>query len=56
MMKGHKGELFMLDLSFIGWIIVGVLCAGVGTLWVEPYMEASRAQFYESIKSYVLPE
>lgn len=56
MMKGHKGELFMLDLSFIGWLIVGALCAGIGTLWVTPYMEASRAQFYESIKSYVLPE
>lgn len=56
MMKGHKGELFMLDLSFIGWLIVGAMCAGVGTLWVAPYMEASRAQFYESIKTYVLPE
>ncbi|MDO4811556.1 MAG: DUF975 family protein [Eubacteriales bacterium] len=56
MMKGHKGELFMLDLSFIGWLIVGSMCLGVGTLWVTPYMEASHAQFYESIKSYVLPE
>ena len=56
MMKGHKGELFMLDLSFIGWLIVGAMCLGVGTLWVNPYMEASRAQFYENIKSYVLPE
>ena len=56
MMKGHKGELFMLDLSFIGWIIVGSMCLGVGILWVEPYMEASHAQFYESIKTYVLPE
>lgn len=56
MMKGHKGELFMLDLSFIGWLIVGSMCLGVGVLWVEPYMEASRAQFYESIKTYVIPE
>lgn len=56
MMKGHKGELFMLDLSFIGWLIVGVLCLGVGVLWVEPYMEAARAQFYESIKTRALPE
>lgn len=56
MMKGHKGELFMLDLSFIGWLIVGSMCLGVGVLWVEPYMEASHAQFYESIKTYVLPE
>lgn len=51
MMKGHKWDLFVLDLSFIGWLIVGCLLLGVGTLWVLPYMEAARAQFYESIKS-----
>ena len=48
--KGHKGELFVLDLSFIGWLIVGSLCFGIGTLWVAPYMFASKAQFYETIK------
>lgn len=49
MMKGHKGELFVLDLSFIGWIIVGSLCFGVGTLWVSVYMSAARAQFYNEL-------
>jgi len=49
MMKGHKGELFMLDLSFIGWYIVGSLCLGVGTLWVAPYQAAARAQFYKAL-------
>ncbi|MBQ0084387.1 MAG: DUF975 family protein [Clostridiales bacterium] len=48
--NGHKMELFILDLSFIGWIFVGSLCLGIGTLWVAAYMEATRAQFYESIK------
>lgn len=50
MMKGHKMQLFLLDLSFIGWIIVGSFCFGIGVLWVEAYMQAARAQFYESIK------
>ena len=50
MMKGHKMEKFILDLSFIGWYIVGALCLGVGTLWVNPYVYATEAQFYESIK------
>lgn len=50
MMMGKKWRLFCLDFSFIGWIIVGVLCLGVGTLWVIPYMEAARARFYEEIK------
>lgn len=50
LMQGHKWELFVLDLSFIGWYIVGALCLGVGTLWVAPYHNSARALFYESIK------
>ena len=44
--QGHKGELFLLDLSFIGWLIVGSLCFGLGLLWLTPYMTAARTQFY----------
>ncbi len=50
MMDGHKADLFVLSLSFIGWGIVGALCLGVGTLWVEAYEQAAFAQFYDSIK------
>ena len=46
MMQGHKWELFVLDLSFIGWIFVGMLTCGIGMLWVSPYMECTRANFY----------
>lgn len=49
-MKGHKWEKFILDLSFIGWMFVGSFCMGVGTLWVTPYINATGANFYESIK------
>ncbi len=48
-MNGHKWELFVLDLSFIGWMIVGSLCFGIGTLWVTAYMQAAKAQFYRAI-------
>ena len=44
--QGHKGELFLLDLSFLGWMIVGALACGVGTLWVSPWMSQTRAQAY----------
>ena len=50
MMSGHKGELFVLDLSFIGWMIVGSFCLGVGAFWVTAYIEASHAQFYENLR------
>lgn len=49
-MNGHKMDLFVLHLSFIGWAIVGALCLGIGTLWVQAYISATTAHFYESIK------
>lgn len=56
MMKGHKGELFVLELSFIGWQIVGALCLGVGIYWAVAYSEAAKAHFYESIKGENKPQ
>lgn len=50
MMQGHKWELFVLDLSFIGWLFVGACCCGVGTLWVNAYMAAAHSQFYENLR------
>lgn len=47
--QGHKGELFILDLSFIGWLIVGSFCLGIGTLWVTPYMSLTRVNFYNDL-------
>jgi len=49
MMKGYKMTLFVQDLSFIGWYIVGSFCLGVGTLWAQAYLTAARAQFYNSL-------
>ena len=46
MMKGNKGKLFVLDLSFIGWYIIGSFVFGIGMLWVAPYHECTRANFY----------
>ena len=49
LMDGKKWNLFCLDLSFLGWYIVGMLCFGVGILWVIPYHEMARANFYEEL-------
>lgn len=51
MMKGHKMELFLLLLSFIGWVILSILTLFVGFLWLTPYMGVSVAHFYESLKA-----
>ena len=54
MMNGHKGELFWLGLTFIGWSFLSALTLGIGNLWLNPYMNASYAAFYREI-SYTAP-
>ena len=49
--KGHKMELFVLDLSFIGWYIVGAIALGIGALWVAPYHIATRINYFEQLTS-----
>ncbi len=49
LMKGKKMKLFLLDLSFIGWYILGALCFGIGTLWVNAYQQAARTEFYRDL-------
>ena len=48
-MMGNKWRLFCLDVSFLGWYIVGILTLGIGFFWITPYVEASRAAFYREI-------
>lgn len=50
MMDGHKLELFLLDLSFIGWAILSILTCCIGFLWLTPYMNMARVNFYEDLK------
>ena len=46
MMDGNKFELFVLELSFLGWYLLGLLALGVGILFVNPYYNATEAQLY----------
>ena len=50
MMDGHKLELFLLDLSFIGWALLSLLTCGIGFLWLTPYMNMARVNFYADLK------
>ena len=49
-MKGHKGELFVLGLSFIGWILLTILTLGVlAIFYTGPYMALAEAGFYREM-------
>ena len=53
MMEGRKMELFVLDLSFIGWYLLCSLTCGLAFLYVTPLVNAAHANFYEEIKPVV---
>lgn len=49
MMKGYKWECFKLELSFLGWFLLGFLTFGaVDVLWAVPYETAAMTEFYVS--------
>lgn len=50
MMKGHKMELFILHLTFIGWGLLSIITLGIGFLWLTPYVSASTTAFYLDLK------
>lgn len=50
MMKGHKGRYFGLTLSFLGWMLLGIITCGIGLIWVMPYRQATIAAFYLDTK------
>lgn len=50
LMKGYKGKLFLLDLSFIGWNLLARMTYGVLNIMVLPYTATAYILFYEELK------
>ena len=50
LMQGHKWEYFVLNLSFLGWILLGILTVGILYFWLIPYMSVTQANFYNYLK------
>ncbi|MCL2323967.1 MAG: DUF975 family protein [Actinomycetia bacterium] len=56
LMKGHKWELFVLDLSFILWFVLQSLTVAsfklnIVGLYFLPYLELTRVQFYRDLRA-----
>ena len=54
MMEGEKWNFFILKLSFLGWLILCALSLGIGGFFLEPYMQATYAEFYAAMRSKAL--
>ncbi|MCR4676934.1 MAG: DUF975 family protein [Sphaerochaetaceae bacterium] len=51
MMKGHKMDLFVFELSFILWHLFSLVTCGIaGIFYVNPYVDSSTAQFYIALR------
>lgn len=58
LMRGYKADLFVLDLSFIGWwfldsIIISFLYIPLLSIWLEPYTGVTYANFYNALNTKV---
>ena len=47
--KGHKWDLFVLDLSFIGWFFVSFITCGLAGLYVTPYYQMTKVNAYHAL-------
>lgn len=51
MMKGHKWECFVFELSFLGWEILGILTLGVfNILYTNPYKTAAFTEYFVQLR------
>lgn len=48
--QNNKWNIFVLELSFLGWILLGVLCCGIGVMFVAPYVDMTMTQLYLYLK------
>ena len=49
LMNGHKWEFFVLQLSFIGWVLLVPLTLGILAFWLVPYMAVTECNFYNKL-------
>ena len=52
MMDGNKWDTFVMDLSFIGWLLLGAITMNiVNILYTNPYMYLTHAELYHTLKN-----
>lgn len=54
MTRGHKFHIFLMDLSFLGWLLLGTIALFVGVLFVLPYINAANAELYFALRYYAI--
>jgi uncharacterized membrane protein len=47
--KGHKWDLFVMYLSFLGWDLLSLCTLGILQLWLAPYKNMTYINAYHSL-------
>lgn len=55
MMEGHKMDLFLMTLGYLGFILLSACLLLIPLLWVVPYYQTTFARFYDSVKAEYTP-
>ncbi len=51
MMRGYKMKFFLMQLGYIGWVILSAVTLFIGLLWIIPYYQTVFANFYLDVKA-----
>lgn len=52
LMHGNLWKYIVLQLSYLGWILAGILTLGIGYLWLFPYINTVNMNFFNKIVGY----
>lgn len=47
--SGHKMDIFITELSFLGWAILAAIPCGLGFIWLTPYTEMTMTNVYHAL-------
>lgn len=50
MTSGHKADIFVLYLSFLGWFLLSCVTCGIGLIWLHPYVTTTMTNAYYDLK------
>lgn len=48
--QNNKMNIFVLEISFIGWLFLGMMCCGIGVIFVSPYIDITMTHLYLKLK------
>ena len=47
--KGHRADIFITHLTFIGYYLLGMITLGIGLIWIKPYTDMTFINIYHAL-------